>query len=82
MVELNFDVVSRNVTAFDAVPLESTPLSNLFSKNESFQNRSFFFTPWHQGEECATILIAPTNEYYPGRMQKHQELASRGYPNS
>ena len=33
-----------------------------------------------QGKECATILIAPTVESYLGTVQKHQELASSGYP--
>lgn len=44
MVELNFDVVSRNVTAFDAVPLESAPLSNLFSKSQKWEfSKQIFF---------------------------------------
>ena len=33
-----------------------------------------------QEKECATFLIAPTIESYLGTLQKHQELASSGYP--
>ena len=33
-----------------------------------------------QEKECATFLIASTIESYLGTLQKHQELASSGYP--
>ena len=33
-----------------------------------------------QEKQCATFLIAPTIESYLDTLQKHQELASSGYP--
>ena len=48
-------------------------------KNEHFENRSFFFVPWHQERECVPIIIASTVEFNLGAMQKHQELAFSGY---
>ena len=67
-VELIFHVVSENVDVFDIAPWESAPFANLFSKSQksNFENRFFFFVHWHQEKECATILIAPNFEFYPG----------------
>ena len=81
-LKLNFHAAFKNVVVSDAAPWESAALTTIFSKSQkwTFWKKIFFFAPWHQGKEWATILIVPTVESYLDAMKKHQKLASSEYP--
>ena len=65
-------------SCFDATPWASAALANLSSKRQklALSKKVFFFTHWHQGKECYTILIAPTVESYPGNLAQCKSTRS------